>query len=77
MSGVHLPEPFLQAMQNKAESLGLELTTYLNMLQTTQELFQPDSLPAVEPLTEAPFQLTLKQALTQQQYFLQHESLGD
>lgn len=77
MSGVHLPEPLLQALQTKAESLGLELIAYLNMLQTTLELFQPENTPAVEPLTESGFILTLKQTLEAQAHFLQHETLGD
>jgi hypothetical protein len=77
MSGVHLPEPLLQALQQKAESLGLELTQYLNMLQTTFALFQPESETPVEPFTDQEFILPLKQAMENQAYFLKHYSLGD
>ncbi|MBT9544891.1 MAG: hypothetical protein IV090_05830 [Candidatus Sericytochromatia bacterium] len=77
MSGVHLPEPLLQALQTKAEGLGLELIDYLNMLQTTLELFQPENTPAVEPFTENAFILTLNETLAAQAFFLKHETLGD
>lgn len=77
MSGAHLPEYFLQSLQKKAESLGLELNRYIEMLQHTAELLQPAPNAFARPVVTPEFADALSQAIAAQAHFLRHYSLED
>ncbi|PIQ26360.1 hypothetical protein COW36_14750 [bacterium (Candidatus Blackallbacteria) CG17_big_fil_post_rev_8_21_14_2_50_48_46] len=77
MSGAHLPEAQLQAMQSKAERLGLELPEYVQMLETTLESLQAGPNTFVNAYVDPHFSLALNQAIDAQTHFLRHYALGD